>query len=47
MTNSQDNKIPNEYHACLFAILLNSVVKINNDYYWQILLEECKQKVKK
>ena len=32
----------NECCTCLFVILLDSVVKINIDYYPQIFLEECK-----
>ena len=48
-TNFYGNKIPehNEYCACLSAILLDSIVKIDNDYYPQIFLEECKYEVKK
>ena len=32
----------NKYFAYLSAILLESAVKIDNDYYLQIFLEECK-----
>ena len=48
-TNFKDNKIPedNEYCTCLSVILLHSVIKIDNDYYPQIILEECKYAVKK
>ena len=37
-TNFLGNKIPedNEYYTCLSVILLDSVVKIDNDYYPQI-----------
>ena len=43
------NKIPEDskYCNCLSATLLDSVVKIDNDYYSQIFLEECKYVVKK
>ena len=43
------NKIPedNKYCTSLSAILLDSVVKIDHDYYPQIFLEECKYVVKK
>ena len=44
-TNFQINKIPkdNEYCACLFVILLDSIfVNSNKEYYHQIFLEECK-----
>ena len=48
-TSFYGNKIPeeNEYCICLSAILLDSVVKIDNEYYPQILLEECRSAVKK
>ena len=48
-TNFQGNKIreDNKYCTCLSVILLDSVVKIDNDYYPQIFLEECKYAVKK
>ena len=48
-TNFQGNKIPknNEYCTCLSVILLDSVVKIDNDYYQQIFLGECKYTMKK
>ena len=41
-TNFENNKIPenNEYCTCLSVILLDSIVKIENDYYPQIFLEE-------
>ena len=43
-TNFQGNKIPedNECCTCLSVILLDSVVKTDNDYYPQIFLEERK-----
>ena len=37
----------NEYCICLSVILLDSVVKTDNDYYLQIFLKECKYAVKK
>ena len=37
----------NEYCTCLSVILLDSVIKIDNNYYPQIVLEECKYAVKK
>ena len=48
-TNFHGNKMPeeNEYYTCLSVILLDSLVKIDNDYYPQIFVEECKYAVKK
>ena len=48
-TNFVGNTIPEdkEYYTCLSVILLDSVVKIDNDYYPQIFLKECKYAVKK
>ena len=48
-TNFQDNKLPqgNECCTCLSVILLDSVVKIYNDHYPQIFLEQCRYAVKK
>ena len=48
-TNFYGNKIPedNEYCTCFSALLLDSVVKLDNDYYPQIFLKECKYAVKK
>ena len=37
----------NKYCTCLSVVLLVCVVKIDNDYYTHILLEECKYTVKK
>ena len=37
----------NEYCTCLSVILLDSVIKIDNNYYPQIVLEECKYAMKK
>ena len=47
--NFQHNKIPkgNEYCACLFVILLDSIfLNSNKEYYPQILLEESKYAIK-
>ena len=40
-TNFQGNKISenNEYCTCLYVRLLDSFIKIDNDYYQQIFLE--------
>ena len=48
-TNFQGNKVPedNEYCICLSIILLDFVIKTDNDYYPQIFLEECKYAAKK
>ena len=47
--NFHDNEIPknNEYCSCLSVILLDSVVNIDNVYYPQVFLEECKYAIKK
>ena len=37
----------NEYYTCLYVVLLDSVVKIDIDYYPKIFLQECKYAVKK
>ena len=48
-TNFRGNKTPedNECCTCLSVILLDTVVKINNDYYPEIVLEEWKYAIKK
>ena len=48
-TNFHGNKIPeeNEYYTCLSVKLLDSAAKIDNEYYPQLFLEECKYAVKK
>ena len=48
-TNFYDNKIPeyNEYCTYLSLRLIDSVVKIDNNYYPQICLEESRYAVKK
>ena len=47
-TNFHGNKIPNEnqLHTYLSVILFDSVIKVNEKYYSQIPLEECKYAVK-
>ena len=46
--NFQGSKISenNQYCTCLSVILLDSVIKIDYDYYSQIPLGECKYPVK-
>ena len=48
-TKFNGNKILkyNECCTCLSVILLDSVVKTDNDYYPQMFLEECKYAIKK
>ena len=48
-TNFQDKKIPKENlsYKCLSLIMLDSVIRTNEKYYPQTLLEECKCEVKK
>ena len=48
-TNFQGKKIPNENasYKCLPLIMLDSVIRSNNKYYPQTLLEECKFEIKK
>ena len=43
-TNFQGKKVPKENasYKCLSLIMLNSVISVNNKYYPQTLLEECK-----
>ena len=47
--NFQGKNIPKENasYKCLLLITLDSVVKVSEKYYPQILLEECKYKIKK
>ena len=47
-TNFQGKEVPKENasHKCLSLIMLDSVIKANKKYYPQILLEECKYKIK-
>ena len=47
--NFQGKKIPKENasYKCLSFIMLDSVIKANKRCYPQVLLEECKHKIKK
>ena len=48
-TNFQHKKIQkdNEYCACLFVTLLDSIFdNLDKEYYRQVLLEECKYTIK-
>ena len=48
-TNFQGKKVPKENasYKCLSLIMLNSVIGVNNKYYPQALLEECKYVIRK
>ena len=48
-TNSQGKKVPKENasYKCLSLIMLGSVIRINQKYYPQTLLEECKYIIRK
>ena len=48
-TNFQGKKTPKENASqkCLSFIMLDSVIRANEKYYLQTLLEECKYKIKK
>ena len=48
-TNFQNKKVPNENasYKCFSLVILDSVIKINEKYYPQILLEECKYIIRK
>ena len=48
-TYFQRKKIPKENasYKCLSLIMLDSVIRANEKYYLQILLEECKYEIKK
>ena len=48
-TNFQDKKVPKENASCkcLSRIMLDSVIKVNKNYYPETLLEECKYEIKK
>ena len=48
-TNFQGKKVPKENasYKCLSLIMLNSVISVNNKYYPQTLLEECKYVIRK
>ena len=48
-TNFHDNKIPedNDYCACLSAVLLDSIINVDEKYYSKIFLEKFKYVTKK
>ena len=41
-TNFHNNKIPKEVVIYLSIILINFVLRIGNNYYSQVFVEECK-----
>ena len=45
-TNFQGKKVPKENasYKCLSLIMLDSVIRINEKYYLQTLLEECRKR---
>ena len=48
-TNFQGKKVPKEKasYKCLSLIMLDSVIRVNEKYYPQTLLEECKYVIRK
>ena len=48
-TNFQGKKVPKENvpYKCLSLIMLDSVIRINEKYYLQTLLEECRYAIRK
>ena len=46
-TDNKNNKLPekNKAHRCMSLISLDSIIKINNKYYLQTLLQECVYKL--
>ena len=48
-TNFQGKKVPKENasYKCLSLIMLDSVIRVNKNYYPQTLLEECNYETKK
>ena len=48
-TNFHDNEMPknNEYSTCLSVILLDSIVKRDNNYCPEMFLQKCKYAIKK
>ena len=49
-TNFQGKKVPKENNAtykCLSLIILDSVIRVNQKYYPQTLLKECKYVIRK
>ena len=46
-TDFHDKKIPETFHyICLMVILMDSVLKNDDKYYPQVLLEKCKYIIK-
>ena len=43
------NSIPKEniHYTCIACITIVSVFKMDDKYFWQVYLEECKYKIKK
>ena len=48
-TNFQGKKVPKENasYKCFSLIMLDSVIRVNKNYYPQTLLKECKYEIKK
>ena len=48
-TNFQGKKVPKENasYKCLSLIMLDSVIRVNKNYYPQTLLEECEYVIRK
>ena len=48
-TNFEAKKVPKENasYKCLSLIMLDSVIRVNKQYYPQTLLKECKYEIKK
>ena len=48
-TNFQGKKIPKEtpLYMCLSLLMLDSVIRVNKEYYPQTLLQECKYEIQK
>ena len=48
-TNFQGNRVPTENasYKCVSLIMLDSVIRVNKNYYPQTFLEECKYEIKK
>ena len=48
-TNFLGNGIPKEnmHYTCIACITVDSVMKMDKNYFWQVYLEECKYKIKK
>ena len=47
--NFQGNRVPTENasYKCVSLIMLDSVIRVNKNYYPQTFLEECKYEIKK